>query len=266
MIVNDVTGGLGSFNSEFRTNMMNGTTNSELTLVLALCLSKVTKAAQPTIQDTDGTTFQVLDWTHDGWERFKRNFQQMGQSFWTGKFWLVAPNGTTDLQCSVAGRTYQCNVWCRLRIVVQETPAGAHHVIRAVRVKPNSSAPMTASTFRSNDSLYDQYDLGIATYVRNGRTYRQRTFIHEIGHALGLPHIAVMTNNAACPAANTNADVCYGTVDEEQRDIMGFGHQLSLRDGLPWQSRIFSHITNPSFVGPPQAYTIAMRRVFPRVI
>ena len=79
MIVDDVSGGLGSFNSEFRTKMMNATTNAELTLVLNIAFDKVTKAAQPTIQNSDGTTFQVIDWTHDGWERFKRNFRQMGR-------------------------------------------------------------------------------------------------------------------------------------------------------------------------------------------
>jgi hypothetical protein len=125
---------------------------------------------------------------------------------------------------------------------------------------------MTAATFRSNDSLYDQYDLAVGTYVRNGRTYHQHTFIHEIGHALGLPHIAVMTHNAACPAANTNADACYGTVNEEQRDIMGFGQMLSLHEALPWQTRIISHVTDPTFIGPPLPFTPAMKRVYPRAV
>jgi len=245
--------------------MANATTNAELTLVLKLHLDKVTRAVQTTIQDSDNTVFQVLDWTPQGWARFKRNFQAMGQAFWNGKFWLVSPNGTTDLQVTSAGRTLQCNVWCRVRIEVQEAAAGAHHTIRAVRVQSNGG-PMTSSTFRSNDQLYDQYDLGIGTYVRNGRTYTQRTFIHEIGHALGLPHIAVMTGNAACPAANTNSDACYGTVNEEQRDIMGFGHLLSLNDARPWLSRIYDHVNNPGFIGPPSPYTAAMRRVYPRAI
>jgi hypothetical protein len=265
MIVNDITRGANSFDSEFRKTMANATTNAELTLVLKLHLDKVTRAAQTTIQDSDGTTFQVLDWTADGWSRFKRNFQSMGQAYWNGKFWLVSPNGTADLQVASAGRTFQCNVWCRVRIEVQETAAGAHHTIRAVRVRSNGG-PMNAGTFRSNDSLYDQYDLGVGTYVRNGRTYTQRTFIHEIGHSLGLPHIAVMTGNGACPAANTNADACYGTVDAEQRDIMGFGHQLSLNDARPWLGRIHDHITNPGFVGPPMPYTASMRRVYPRPV
>jgi hypothetical protein len=265
MIVNTISRGSGSFDSEFRTTMANSRTNAELTLVLKLHLDKVTRAGQTTIQDSDGTTFQVLDWTTDGWNRFKRNFQAMGQAFWTGKFWLASPSGVSDLQVTSAGRTFQCNVWCRVRIEVQETAGGAHHSIRAVRVKSNGG-PMNASTFRSNDQLYDQYDLGVATYVRSGRTYRQRTFVHEIGHALGLPHIAVMTGNAACPAANTNADVCYGTVNEEQRDIMGFGHRLSLNDARPWLGRINDHIKDPTFIGPPSPYTPSMQRVYPRPI
>ena len=125
---------------------------------------------------------------------------------------------------------------------------------------------MNASTFRSNDQLYDQYDLGVGTYVRNGRTYYQHTFIHEIGHALGLPHIAVMTGNTACPAANTNADACYGTKDEEQRDIMGFGQRLSLHEALPWETRIMSHVFDPTLYGPPVSYTPAMKRVYPRAV
>jgi len=246
--------------------MVNSRTNAELTLVLKLHLEKVTRAAQTTIQDSNNTTFQVLDWSNAGWTRFQRNFQEMGQRFWTGKFWLVSPNGTTDLQVTSGLRTYQCNVWCRCRIEVQDSAAGAHHSIRVVRVQPNGSTPMNAATFRSNDQLYDQYDLGIATYVRNHRSYSQRTFIHEIGHALGLPHIAVMTGNAACPAANTNSDVCYGTVNEEQRDIMGFGHALSLNDARPWLGRISDHVRDPSFIGPPTPYTASLSRVYPRLV
>ena len=265
MIVTDITRGTGSFSSEFRNTMANHTTNPELTLVLKLHLNKVTRASQATIQDANGTTFQVLDWTTDGWARFKRNFQAMGQSFWSGKFWLVPPHNIPELQYTLGSRTYQCNVWCRVRIEVQETAAGAHQTIQAVRVRSNGGA-MTSGTFRSHAQLYDQYDLGLGTYVRNGRTYMQRTFIHEIGHALGLPHIAQMTANSACPAANTNADACYGTVHEEQRDIMGFGHALSLHDARPWLGRIHDHLHDPAFVGPPQSFTASLRRVYPRAM
>lgn len=265
MITADVMRGSGSFNSEFRTSMMNSTTNSELTLVLKLHLDKVVRATQPTIQDVNGTTFNVLDWTADGWSRFKRNFQAMGQSYWSGKFWLRSPQGTRDLQISHGGRTYQCNVWCRLKLEVQETAAGAHQTIRCVRVRSNGG-PMNSGTFRSHAQLYDQYDLGIGTYVRGGRTYTQRTFIHEIGHALGLGHIAEITGNASCPAANTNADACYGTTHEERQDIMGFGSRLSLHHASPWASRIHDHVRDTSLVGPPLPFETAMARAYPRAI
>ncbi len=265
MITPDVVRGTGSFNSEFRTNMANPTTNPELTIVLKLHLDKVTTAVQTTIQDVDGTSFNVVDWTTDGWRRFRNNFQAMGQAFWSGKFWLLSPSGMSELQVAQGGRRYQCNVWCRMRLEVQETAAGAHQTIRCVRVRSNGGA-MNSSTFRSHAQLYDQYDLGVGTYVRGGKSYTQRTFIHEIGHALGLPHIAQMTGNAACPAANTNADACYGTTHDERSDIMGFGHTLTLREASPWQNRIHDHVRDSSLYGPPLPFSAATRRAFPSAI
>lgn len=265
MITADVTKGAGSFNSEFRTSMANSTTNAELTLVLKLHMDKVTQASQSTIQDVDGTVFQVRDWSADGWSRFMRNFRSMGQAYWSGKFWLVSPAGTTDLQVRHTGRLYQCNVWCRVRIEVQESAAGAHQSIRCVRIRSNGG-PMNAGTFRSHSLLYDQNDLGVGSYTRGGRVYTQRTFIHEIGHALGLPHIAEMTGNAACPAANTNADACYGIEREEREDIMGFGHRLSLNDARPWRNRIHEHVRDTTFIGPPLGFTTAMRRAYPEAV
>ena len=103
MITADITHSTGSYDSEFRTTMVNATTNAELTLVLKLHLDKVTRAAQTTIQDSDNTAFQVLDWTPKGGPASR--VQAMGQGFWKGKFWLVSPNGTTDLQVTSAVRT-----------------------------------------------------------------------------------------------------------------------------------------------------------------
>jgi hypothetical protein len=215
--------------------------NADLTITLRMCLQQ--GATTGTVNDTDSVAFPVEAWKPKEWTAFKQSFQRQGESFWNGKFWLKTPTQYSPL----VKNGYRHNVYCRFKLLLVDTPAAANKTITVVKLKVPAGLHYGASTFRSNDSLYDNFDLGWASYVRSGKTYTQQTFIHEIGHALGLPHSAVMSGDATCAAAaNTNADVCYGVSAADRADIMGFSHKLSARDALPWQKRMELHTTIPA--------------------
>ncbi len=208
--------------------------NVDLTLSLRLFLDKVPAGSTP---DHDGTSFTTEEWKDKDWTTFVNSFQAQGQQFWHGKFWLKTPADYALFDKNA----YRHNVYCRFRLQIVQSAAKAHKTIKVARLTVPKGKSWNSGTFRSNDSLYDHFDIGWSAYKRGGKTYYQQTFLHEIGHALGLPHIAVITQNAACSAANTNSDNCYGVTPSERADIMGFGHQLTDRDALPWIKRIAVH-------------------------
>jgi len=268
MIIPDVFDA-ATFDSELRISMMNTTTNAELTLVLKVCLQQV---APGTVSDADNTVWNTAAWDQRVWREWTERYRRESERFWSGKYWLATPAENTDLHFPrpPAAATHRCNVWCRFRLSLVDRPALAHRTIQVANVVMPRGRRPTAATFRSHETLYDQYDLGYGVYTRgdgHGRTreYYQRTFVHEVGHALGLPHIAEMTGNAACTAADRNADSCYGTLHDERRDVMGFGEHRSLNDGRPWQNRIGRHFQpGPGQpLGPPRIFPLHQRRFYP---
>jgi hypothetical protein len=88
----------------------------------------------------------------------------------------------------------------------------------------------------------------------------QPTIAHEIGHALGLPHIGVSRKLARCTVAinlaglpqpyipafyrgSTNADPCYGDLASagDIDDIMGGGDKFNTENAKPWLDRLPHH-------------------------
>ena len=85
---------------------------------------------------------------------------------------------------------------------------------------------------------------------------------HEIGHAIGLPHIGQSRNLAQCGLAivlgqtlhanaipalykgGSNADVCYGTRSTagDINNIMGAGSTFSQENARPWLDRLPHHL------------------------
>lgn len=261
-IVGSIQEGNGSFDSELNPNPVNATTNAELTLILRVYLQQVPPGP---INDTDGNQFTARAWTANAWQHWTQRYKRESEQFWSGKFWLVTPNHFSELDWPSTGRcaaTHRPNIWCRLRIDVVNSAANSHTQIRVARLQVPQGQTFNAATFRSHAQLYDDHDLGTAVFAFGNHRYYHRTFVHEVGHSLGLPHIGVTTGNPACAAAgNNNAAVCYGTNHVERQNIMGFGQQLSLNEATPWLRRIARH-TNTRQAD----WRAERRRVYPRLL
>jgi hypothetical protein len=260
MIVQNFNDTLGStdysshYDSELRTEMMNASTNAELTLVLKVCLQQAVGISGRVV-DANHKPWDTVPWSPVVWSKFLDKYSSEATKYWDGKFWLVTPKDNTDLCWPKVKPTHRCNVWCRFRLDTVNSPSQAHKTIQVANVAPmevqeTHYQECRAYAFRSNAAVYKAEDLEmVARDQRNSsvisveghRIYKQRTFIHEVGHALGLPHIAVMTKNAKCPVTDTNATACYGTTLRESMDIMGEGEDLSAYDAQPWLDRINKH-------------------------
>lgn len=259
------------FDSELRTTMANAVVNAELTIVLRVWLQQVdTKTAgltYPQFHDTadpnPAKMFEIRNWDEKGkhstgyrgeYATFTHRYQCEGQSFWTGKYWLQTPDDFADLDWPEKPKagTHRPNVYCRFRLELVNSLAGKpHKTIQLIRLDRKTG---TNTTFRSDDSHYDNFDLGTSTidHIKDDKgvehSYTHNTFAHEIGHALGLAHIGILVGNAAAVAhPNGQEAYGYGTLTQTQSaNIMGYGMTMTTIDAQPWVDRIAQHTGAPA--------------------
>lgn len=199
--------------------------------------------------------YKFLPWPDAAWTDFKNRFVAQAQ-FWDNRFWLVlfesVRNDSTytdiekeisiieDYTSSYSGKSgvtvYPRVVACRFRAEIAE-PGNAHYKLNATYIVDNNNNPLPAAgasgyILRSNDSNIDSGD--VYPEVSN-----YSMIAHEVGHRLGLPHIGVMTRNAACVTGwryDSNANACYDGADPRYtNDIMGRGGNVDWRDAVPWR-------------------------------
>ncbi|MEW6127935.1 MAG: hypothetical protein AB1757_12925 [Acidobacteriota bacterium] len=247
-----------SFKSQIILNT-DGTTNHVLKIYLGLCLQRIT-APPGTFNDFNGNVFNIRNWTEGEWHEFRS--QIFSQSdLWNNRFWLIPPNNFNSLDIqTLPGRVrYRPNIKCELFVQVWLSPANAHKTIRVARLADTYAGD--SSLFRSDAVTYDSLD-GVAHVFHipdNAGTVmniNHYTIPHEIGHALGQPHIGVLRRTAACTTAiagptagdsstvgGSNSHRCYGWGEAPSiaENIMGYGLRFADVNAQPWRDRIASH-------------------------
>ena len=224
------------FDIDLRVDSANLSNSMHLTLTLRLGFTQVNpagKAAEGTMRDygkATGTQRKIIKWDTAAWNAWRSNFVKSAQAYWNNRFTLLNPGGFFPFEAK--GKTLYPNARCYLKLVAEKGGQKTnHHDIKVVRLHASEN------WFGSHWKLYDSKDTDEAEKGTDstGAKIMQRAHVHEIGHLLGLPHVAV--GQASCPkSGNTNAPACYGATDEEMRSVMGRGMELRLEHAEPWQS------------------------------
>lgn len=216
--------------------------------------------------DADNAPKWIRDWTQAEWDGFMRNVKNQA-ALWNNKFWLVPTNNYDAFDKTVAdpkfgGRSakYRPTVECLFNFDIALHYSYAHTNVKVVNVYgPNF--------FRSHNRLYNSNDAVVRPNSNNdwrGNVVRTNNPViaHEIGHALGQPHIGVLRNLSACSLAidwenfmfkealpwmyqgGSNAHVCYGPQSNagDIENIMGTGDKFTKENGKPWLDRFFRHL------------------------
>jgi hypothetical protein len=264
----------------------NGCDNHTLTLVLKIHLNQVapTTIRLPFIgpltlpfPDYNKVPFAIKAWTAGDFSAFTGSFRRQC-AHWTNKFWLTPPAGFAGFDYKFAGRTVRPNIYCHLHIDLVGAGAG-HRSIDVVNLDKAAAArqlgkkvsDLNASDFRSTDRTYDSLDVKpVPRPFRDetGKTHtlNRSTIAHEIGHALGLPHIGVSHGAPGCGLAvvadgllpksvkegasfpavlkgGSNSDACYGTgaAATAGSNVMGYGLEFDETNAKPWLDRIALH-------------------------
>jgi len=265
------------------------TQNHALKLFLRVNLKPMT--GKTTSRDSNKTSFPIKEWSAEEWSRFTSQFERQAR-LWSNRFWLVPSKPFTLLDDKRAGRPVRPNIHCLLFAEVVNTVSLAHRTIEvanldvdAIKRQGISSSP-GSGTYRSNDKRYDSLDIkprnttyeddkGVEHEIKN-----YYTIAHELGHAIGLPHIGVLKSRPQCAFAialksfgiknvsshlsgGSNAKVCYGRFDSAglADNIMGVGTKFEAVNAQPWLERAAMHTNTVA-----SDWKVALEQVGPRAV
>jgi hypothetical protein len=205
-------------------------------------------------RDADGNAAIAQAWGYTEFYDYCEEFKKQCYAIWNDVFVLVPParcNAFVDPSTGV-----RRNVRCHLQIDLVDHGGEGIHTIEAYRlVNDGMNLRANAGLLTSNDARTRQNSLkefnpfDFKTPKRmcvigenpEGMTYywNYQVFPHELGHLLGLGHIA--DNGAACKKTGPNSRGCYGVYLQDAINVMGRGSVLDRRNAEPWKKRIVKH-------------------------
>ena len=230
-----------------------------LTLKLRVWLRQMNPpVGQNTFQafDSHGDAATAQRWGAAEWENFRKEYKRQSYAAWNNAFVLIPPanyNGFVDRS------GVRRNVRCFLQIDFHDSGGDGIHTIETYRItsgggnlranskllSSNNITPTTQSTDALKPLVYQNQGgkMRISGGNPGGQTYswQQHAFPHEVGHLLGLGHIA--DDSRSCKKSGPNSKGCYGLYLNDAINIMGGGDALDLKNAEPWKKRIVRHAT-----------------------
>ena len=285
------------FNSFLDTSGISSTKNARLTITLRIGMCKIGPgtdmsdmakwprgATNGIVKNLwDNTWVPCIEWNDASYNQFCAQVKKEAESFWSCSDTAWGNKGITLINISKTWdglsvpmgikATHQANVECDFHIEWTNSASDAHVLVYAARLPVGSRKICSWMTpgrkgrpgkgFLSTNSLTLE-STGMCSAYTGGICASNAVVAHEMGHALGLPHIGLMNADSTCSreveggkidrilrALNIkgydgNTEACYsGESPADTANIMGKGSAISIQNTDPWRIRVAQHTHTP---------------------